>query len=189
MRIIAGEARGRRLYAPVGRHTRPTADRVREAMFSVLAERIPGARVLDAFAGSGALALEAVSRGAAQAWLVEKDRAAAAACAKNIALLNFGHCRLLIDDVLKLLPRLRLAGENMQFDLVFADPPYNQGLLPLLLDCLLAGRWLAPDAVLVAESAARGSEFVAAAPWELIKSGRYGDTALYYVKVNEEDII
>jgi 16S rRNA (guanine(966)-N(2))-methyltransferase RsmD len=183
MRIIAGTARGRRLQAPPGTQTRPTADRVREAIFSTLAPYLAEARVLDAFAGSGALALEAISRGADLAWLVEKERKAAAVCAHNISLLKPENCRLFTDDVLRLLPRLRSAGESMRFDLVFADPPYNRGLLPALLDCLLAGEWLAPDGLVIAETTATASEFAPAAPWRVIKTSRYGDTAGYYAIV------
>lgn len=182
MRIIAGAARGRRLYAPRGLDTRPTADRVREAMFSALAAQVPGARVLDAFAGSGALALEAISRGAAEAWLVEKNRAAAQICARNIALLQAENCRLLNGDVLKALPRLRAAGEGGQFDLVFADPPYNRGLLLPLLKTLLDGSWLAQGAIVAAEDGARNC-FSPPQPWKTVKTARYGDTAVYYLNV------
>ena len=123
MRIIAGEARSRQLKAPEGRDTRPTLDRVRENMFNILQLRVRGARVLDLFAGSGALSLEAVSRGAAQAVLVDHDRAAIAAEKANIEALRFGdRTRVLPMDWKRAAALLR--SEGAKFDLVFLDPPY-----------------------------------------------------------------
>ena len=147
MRIIAGKAKGRTLATLKGMHTRPTADRVKEAIFSVLGDRVSDARVLDAFAGSGALGLEAISRGAAEAWFMEKDRAAAEICAKNIAALGFFACHLLRGDCLKLLPKLSSAGEPACFDLIFADPPYNRGLLNPLLSLIAEDGWLSKTGV------------------------------------------
>src|SRR5881394_1213907 len=115
MRIIAGEWGGRRLAAPPGRDTRPTSDRVREALFSILGP-LDGARVLDLFAGSGALGLEALSRGAAQATLVERAPAALRALRENVAEVVAADARAY----------LRAAREQgAQYDLVFLDPPYN----------------------------------------------------------------
>lgn len=187
MRIIAGSARGRRLRTLAGAHTRPTADRVKEAMFSVLAPYLEGARVLDAFAGSAALGLEALSRGAELAWFMESDRAAAEMCAKNIAQLGLPGCRLLRGDCLKLLPSLRTQGETMRFDLIFADPPYNRGLLPRLLDAVARGGWLAADGLLVAETTAAASEFAPDARWHIVKSSAYGGTAVHYCRLAEAE--
>jgi 16S rRNA (guanine966-N2)-methyltransferase len=122
MRIIAGEFRGRTLRPPGDRRTRPTADRVREAWFSILGERIQGAVVLDLFAGSGALGLEALSRGAHRAEFVEVGKAALGALRANVALLDADdRVRIHRVDALRFLERIR----DDVFDVVFADPPYS----------------------------------------------------------------
>lgn len=124
MRIIAGTFGGRRLVAPKGDVARPTQDRVREAWFSILGAEVQGARVLDLFAGSGALGLEALSRGAVSAVFVEKARASLAALEKNIAELGVeGATTVVKGDALKYAEAMVPGG----FDLVFADPPYDLG--------------------------------------------------------------
>lgn len=121
MRIIAGEAKGRRLFAPAGSDTRPTSDRTRESLFSILAGRVPGARVLDLFAGSGALGLEALSRGAAFAVFCDASAAAAGCLRRNIESVGADEkSRLWQADW-----RKALARETEAFDLVFLDPPYR----------------------------------------------------------------
>lgn len=187
MRIISGAARGRSLYTLKGQNTRPTADRVKEAVFSVLGNRVVGARVLDAFAGSAALGLEALSRGAASALFFEADAAAARVCRRNMDLCGLPGGRLIRGDCLKLLPRLSRE-EDLRFDLVFADPPYNRGLLPRLLDELAQGGLLAPEALVVAETTARGSEFAPALPWQVWKSSVYGSTAVHYCRLTAIEI-
>ena len=123
MRIIAGEARGRTIVTPAGRHTRPTLDRVRENLFNMLQSEIPECRVLDLFAGSGALSLEALSRGASFAVLVDSDRNANTVQKKNIEALRFSsRTRVFHSDWRKALEKLR--SEKESFDLVFLDPPY-----------------------------------------------------------------
>ena len=123
MRIIAGSARGRRIEAPPGRDTRPTLDRVRENLFNMLQGRIQDARVLDPFAGSGALSLEALSRGAACAVLGDYDRRANMVQQKNAALLGFEQrARILLGDWQRTLRLMREEGQR--FDIVFLDPPY-----------------------------------------------------------------
>ncbi len=154
MRIVAGAWRGRRLVAPPGTATRPTADRVRQALFDMVLhapwggrEAVEGAHVLDVFAGTGAFGLEALSRGAAHATFVEHDRAALAALRANIARCHAqDRCTILAMDALAILP-----GEAA--DLVFLDPPYHQDLLPRTLAHLRAVRRLAPRALLIAETA------------------------------------
>ena len=154
MRIIPGAWRGRRLHAPPGAATRPTADRVRQAMFDMLmhapwggAERLAGAAVLDAFAGTGALGLEALSRGAGSAVFLEPDPAARAAIARNIAACDAGaRARVLSASALAPPPGAPCA-------LVFLDPPYGQAMLIPALAALAGAGWLAPGALVVAESA------------------------------------
>ena len=118
MRIVAGEFRGRRLTAPRGMRTRPTADRVREALFSMLGD-VSGARVLDLYAGSGALGIEALSRGAESAVFVERDPRAVAAIERNLAAIGLEE-RVVRGDALRFLAR-----DEGTFDLVFCDPPYD----------------------------------------------------------------
>ncbi|HTM21589.1 MAG TPA: 16S rRNA (guanine(966)-N(2))-methyltransferase RsmD, partial [Kofleriaceae bacterium] len=147
MRIIAGSLGGRRLKAPPGDATRPTADRVREALFSILGPPPEGARVLDLCAGAGGLGLEALSRGAAAAEFVDSDRAALAALRANIDALGLGTAsRVHAGDARSVLRRL--AGP---FHWVFADPPYRSGLADQMLAELGDGRLLAPDPVVVVE--------------------------------------
>jgi len=152
MRIVAGAWRGRALSGPRGEATRPTADRVRQAMFDRLMHApwagrtaIDGARVLDAFAGTGALGLEALSRGAATATFLETGRAALTALRANIAACRAeGRCTVLAVDALRP-PAGQACG------LLFLDPPYGQGLITPALAALHAAGWVAPDALIVAE--------------------------------------
>ena len=126
MRISAGEHRGRRLQSPKGRKTRPTSDILRQALFNVLGPRIQGAFVLDLFAGTGAVGLEALSRGAAKAIFVENDRRAVESLRANLAALKLtARARVLVGDVLSRLATFEQAGER--FDCVFLDPPYGAG--------------------------------------------------------------
>ena len=146
MRVVAGEYRGRRLQAPRGTSVRPTSDRVREALFSILGD-IEGLRVLDLFAGSGALAIEALSRGAASATLVENDRAALDAIRANLAPLEGANADVVRADALAW-----LGGRRGPFDLVFADPPYSSaGKLAGALSQKLPAA-LSPNALIVSES-------------------------------------
>lgn len=149
MRIIAGAFRSRALVAPAGAATRPTADRVRETLFSMLMSRLgsfEGLVVLDLFAGAGALALEALSRGAAHAYLVEQDRAALRAIAANIAALG-ASAEVCAGDATRLPPAPRAC------DLLFLDPPYGAGLVAPALVSAEAGGWVAAAAWVAAETA------------------------------------
>jgi 16S rRNA (guanine966-N2)-methyltransferase len=160
MRIIAGSHRGRRLVAPAGEATRPTAERLRQALFDMLwhapwggRSRIEGAEVLDAFAGSGALGLEALSRGAAGAAFLERDRAALAALRANVAACREqARARVLAADALAPPRAERACG------LIFLDPPYGKGLLAPALSALARAGWLAPGSIVVAETSAEAPE-------------------------------
>ncbi len=175
MRIIAGDFRGRALAAvgkgDAGAHLRPTTDRVRESLFNVLMHTgaIPGARVLDLFAGTGALGLAALSRGAASVTFVDDGRVSAGLVKKNIDICRAGaSTRLIRRDALKL-------GENPDapYDLVFLDPPYGKGLGDKALAAIEAGGWLAPDALIVWEESA---PMLAPAGFALHDCRKYGDT-------------
>ena len=152
MRIIAGSLKGRRLTPPSDRNSRPTADRAREALFSILTSRdaIPqGGRVLDCFAGTGALGLEALSRGAGHATLVEQNPAALKVIQANIRDLGQEqNCTLLKADATKLPPA------PLGCSLLFLDPPYHQGLIVPCLQALQIRGWMAAGATIVVEMAA-----------------------------------
>jgi 16S rRNA (guanine966-N2)-methyltransferase len=152
MRIIAGEFRGRRLLSPAGRDVRPTSDRAREALFSILEHGQPpvrGARFLDLFCGTGAVGLEALSRGAAGVLLVESDGDALKVAQSNIERIGTPrNIRLLRQDA------SRLGPAPMTFDIIFLDPPYRSGLAASALERLAQGGWLAPEARIVVEVAA-----------------------------------
>jgi 16S rRNA (guanine(966)-N(2))-methyltransferase RsmD len=132
MRIGSGELRGRRVRAPRGERTRPTGGRLKKSLFDVLAPRLEGTRVLDLYAGSGSLALEALSRGASMAVVVERDRKAVGAIRRNVEELGLsGRVEVLSQEVTGALPRLVHRG--LRFDVVFADPPYRSNELEKLL--------------------------------------------------------
>jgi 16S rRNA (guanine966-N2)-methyltransferase len=172
MRVIAGSHRGARLFAPRGAATRPTGDRVREAVFAILGD-VAGTRVLDLFAGSGALAIEALSRGAAQATLVDSSPAAIAAIKRNLDSLGIT-AEVTRQPATAFLERAR-AGAR-QYDLVFLDPPYRHtsGLGAQLSAALQPV--LAPGARLVVESDRRAP--LALEPLPLSDERRYGDTLI-----------
>jgi 16S rRNA (guanine966-N2)-methyltransferase len=168
VRVVAGEFKGRRLAAPRGRRTRPTADRVREAIFSMLGD-VSGARVLDLYAGSGALGIEALSRGAESAVFVERDRAALAALARNLEATGApGEVRR--QDVARFLAR-----QEGTFDLVFCDPPYDGA--PAIAATLAAAlpEILDEDARIVTESDKRNPLVL---PLPLVVERSYGDTRI-----------
>ena len=177
MRVVGGRLGGRRLRAVPGRETRPTSDRVKEALFGVLAERVEGARVLDLFAGTGALAIEALSRGAGSAVLIEQAAPAVAVIRANLDTLDLHAVATLRRTRAETYLRTQRDGP---FDLVLLDPPYAApvGLVAGLLG-RLARTALAPGAVVVVEAAARAE----APPWppglEPEPPRRYGDTALH----------
>ena len=182
VRVIAGSARGRRLIVPEGDHVRPTKDMVREAMFSALDARgaLVDAFVLDLFAGSGALAIEAISRGAEQAVLVERDRSALDAIAANLNTIGF-------DDSAKVVPMdvhrfVRAAPPaDAPFDLVFVDPPYNAtgDDVAELLTALEAPGWLAPDAIVTVERPVRLTPIVPG-DWQIGWERTFGDTLMLF---------
>ncbi|HEY5374721.1 MAG TPA: 16S rRNA (guanine(966)-N(2))-methyltransferase RsmD [Polyangiaceae bacterium] len=177
MRIVAGEFRGRELTAPAGDATRPTAARAREALFAILAD-ISGARVLDLYAGSGALGIEALSRGAEKLVLVESNKAAQRAIQSNLSKLG-------LEARASLLPMraeasLRALERHAPFTLLFADPPWADAQAALhLLEKLAAASLFAPAARLVLEHAARTPPTLAEnSPLEARDTRRWGDTAI-----------
>lgn len=177
-RLIAGTAGGRELRTPPGRGTRPTSDRVREALFSSLEARdaLSGSRVMDLYAGSGALGLESASRGAGEVTLVESDRVAAGVIRDNAARLG------LRATVLPLTVTAALAGSARPFDLVFLDPPYDlpEESIAADLATLVARGWLAEDAVVLVERSKRSPEPTWPEGLEPERVKKYGETVVWY---------
>ncbi len=176
MRFTGGEARGRSIRGPRGPGIRPTSDRVREALFDILGRRIAGASFLDGFAGTGAVGLEALSRGASRAVFLERDRRALGLIRENLRLGPWERAaEILPGDVERSLVALRRRGER--FSVVFLDPPYDHPALPALLAA--AGPLLEPDGLLVLEH--RAAVEVAPGPGSGLAAGRsyrHGDTRL-----------
>lgn len=191
-RIVAGEARGRRLAVPPGRDTRPTSDRVREAMFSSLEADVgalEGLRFLDLYAGSGAVGLEALSRGAAAVVLVEGSRRSADVIRQNLRTVGLPGGRILAGKVESLLAGP--APEGKPFDVVFLDPPYAM-TAPAVADILTRLRehgWLTVDAAVIVERSARTGDFCWPQGFVADRDRRYGDTTLWYGRAAEEDHI
>jgi 16S rRNA (guanine966-N2)-methyltransferase len=185
MRITSGAFRGRNLRAPEGRETRPTSDRARQAVFNILehaawAPPLRGARVIDLFAGSGALGFEAVSRGAASCLFVETDATARGAIRDNQEAFGlFGCTRIHRRDATDLGQRPASAGPA--FDLAFLDPPYRQGLGERALASLADGGWLAARAVCVLERAAEEPPLVAGA-FESLDIRTYGAAQVTFLR-------
>jgi 16S rRNA (guanine966-N2)-methyltransferase len=185
LRIIAGELRGRALSAPGGQTTRPTADRARQAAFNMLehaawSNGVRGARVIDLFAGSGALGLEAISRGATFCLFVDTDEAARGAIRRNIETLDlFGVTRLHRRDATDLGPRPASAGPP--FDLAFLDPPYAKGLGERALTELVAHGWLADGAVVMLEQGT-GEPAPRAEGFETTEVRDYGAARLHFLR-------
>lgn len=180
MRVIAGEAKGRRLRTLTGKELRPTSDRVREALFSSLGGGVVGARVLDLFAGSGALGIEALSRGASFAVFVEKMSAAIEAIQANLETTGFADKAIVVPGPVS---RYLAHGAEGPFDIVLADPPYSEGFPDVMLKLLVMQGLLSPAGVVVVECAAR---YLPVEPQEGLtveREHRYGDSALIYLRL------
>ncbi|WP_424211583.1 16S rRNA (guanine(966)-N(2))-methyltransferase RsmD [Streptomyces sp. BI20] len=182
-RVIAGTAGGRRLAVPPGTGTRPTSDRAREGLFSTWdsLHEIAGARVLDLYGGSGAVGLEALSRGAAHALLVEADPKAARVIRENIAALRLPGAEARTGRAEQIAAGPAPADP---YDLVFLDPPYavENAELCAILRALADGGWLAEDALITAERATRGGVFPWPEGFEPLRSRRYGEGTLWYAR-------
>ncbi|MFE7562453.1 16S rRNA (guanine(966)-N(2))-methyltransferase RsmD [Kitasatospora sp. NPDC057500] len=188
-RVIAGAAGGRRLAVPPGRGTRPTSDKAREAMFSTLealrGASLHGARMLDLFGGSGAVGLEALSRGAEHVLLVEADAQAARVIRENVRTIGLPGALVKAARAEKV-----IAGPAPEapYDLVFLDPPYvvTDDEVREMLITLSAGGWLAEDALVTVERSTRGGEFGWPEGFEVLRSRRYGEGTLWYGRAAAE---
>ncbi|MFB9234267.1 16S rRNA (guanine(966)-N(2))-methyltransferase RsmD [Plantactinospora siamensis] len=181
-RIVAGTLGGRRLAAPPGDRTRPTSDRVREALFSALdaAVGLAGARFADLYAGSGAVGLEAYSRGAGHVLLVESDARAARTIRENVATLRAAPAVRLVAAPVS--ATLAAGPEGDPYDVVFADPPYAlpDDELAAVLSALVTGGWLAPDGLVAVERSTRSAPVSWVNGITAERSRRYGETTLWY---------
>ena len=180
MRIISGTARGRSLVAPAGEKTRPTLDFVRESLFNIIRWDVQDARVLDLFAGTGALSLEAVSRGASEAVLIDMDRDACAAIRKNMESTKLGDkCRLIARDYQQAMDAL--AREGKQFDVVFIDPPYRMENTGEMCAALY-DKGLLSDAFMIVVEHRRGYAPLLDERFEAYDLRKYRDTEITFVR-------
>ena len=187
-RVISGSARGRRLAVPPGRGTRPTSDRAREGLFSTLESllgSLAGRRVADLYAGSGAVGIEALSRGAAHCLFVEQDTAALRALRANVAAVALPGAEVVgrrVEQVVGAGLPAGIEAARRSYDVVFLDPPYGvpaAGLTRTVAD-LVAGGWLAPGAVVVVERATRSGPWTWPAGLRAERERRYGEATLWY---------
>lgn len=177
LRIIGGEWRGRKLQFPAVTDLRPTPDRVRETIFNWLQMHIAGSRCLDLFSGSGALGLEALSRGASEVVMVEQDRNAAMQIRQHLQTLKSSAGRVENSDVFRF-----LEGPASRFDIVFLDPPYRLGCLPRCCELLEQKEWLTEDAFIYLEDSAKNGEPSLPQNWELFRSKKAGDVGYYLAR-------
>ena len=181
MRIIAGENRGKKLKAVPGMKTRPTADRVKEAVFSSIDDRLYGSRFLDVFSGTGNIALEAVSRGAEEAVLLEKDADALKIIQDNVtACRQDTRCTIMRGDSFASMNMLHRQGK--QFDIIYVDPPYQGGLYEEVLKNIADKNLLAQDGIILLECAKNTSLSMENSIFFIYKEKCYGDTCVCYVK-------
>lgn len=179
MRVIGGSLKGRRLASFRGPGIRPTSDKVREAVFNILPREFPYRTVLDLYAGTGAMGIEALSRGASEAAFVESDKGAAQVIRKNLDICG-QKARIIRKDAVKAVEELSRKGES--FDLVIIDPPYSSELLVGTLKAIGLGGLLAPKGAVVAESAKKAPLEADIPGLEVYDRRRYGDTLVYFLK-------
>lgn len=178
MRITGGEMKGRMLASLKGMEIRPTSDRVREAIFDLIGHELHGKTVLDLFAGTGSLGLEALSRGADTAVFVDHSQKALTMLRKNIGLCKFEHCaRVIKKDLRKGLPKTPPSVVK-EFHLVFLDPPYGKGYIPLVLEDLSSSAIFAARCLIVAESSKKEQPLSKVGPIAMRDTRSYGDTRI-----------
>lgn len=182
MRVIGGRAKGRRLLAPKGQAVRPTADRVKESLFNILPRDLSGKKVLDLFAGTGNLSIEALSRGAAHALLIDASARSAAAMKANLRRLGFeAQSEVWIAPVTRSLRSLARRKET--FDYIFLDPPYDHGLATSSLELIAQSNLLRDTGTVVIEHSAREPVKPLYESLQLRDQRRYGDTLLSFYKI------
>lgn len=185
MRIISGVSKGRKILSPEGMGTRPTLDRIKESIFNIIQNRLQDAIVLDVFAGTGSLGLEAASRGASQCFLVDKGDTTFKYLKQNVENLNFTHiCKCFNIDSYEALKDF--SNKKFQFDLIFIDPPYLKNMIPQAVDIISMGSLLKRSGLIVtkidsAEEIYKGNHEI-----ELIDYRKYGNTTVCFYRYLEE---
>ncbi|HEY5561137.1 MAG TPA: 16S rRNA (guanine(966)-N(2))-methyltransferase RsmD [Clostridiaceae bacterium] len=184
MRIISGIAKGRKLLSPEDYATRPTLDRVKEAMFNIIAGYVPGAITLDMFAGTGSLGLEAISRGAKYCYLFEKDSKSYSILKENIKVLDFSDSATAFNyscyDGIKV-----LSDKNIKFDLIFIDPPYMKSMIPTALELIDKYKLLNEDSIIVTKIDSKEKVYEGINNINLIDKRKYGKTIVCFYKIKE----
>lgn len=183
MRIIGGKAKGRKLQVPRN-GVRPTPDRVREALISMLAHEVQDARVLDLFAGTGAFGLECLSRGAASLTCVEKSQRHVQVLRQNIEIAKVGDPQLLVMPARRAITQL--GRSQTQFDIIFLDPPFDAGLLETSLHAAVAEELLAPGGCAICEHRTQTPPPVAPSGWHQVLNRRYGDVTITVYRAAHE---
>lgn len=185
MRVIGGQARGRRLKVPKGQSLRPTSARVKEALFDILPHDLSGAKVLDLFAGTGNVTIEALSRGAAEALLVDASAESGKAIRENLRRLRLaGRTKVWIVPVIRAVKLLARRGET--FDLIFLDPPYEQRWVGSTLKAIADGGMLRPAGIIVAEHSVREPVEPRYGALALYDQRKYGDTLLSFIRTAKD---
>ena len=188
MRVIGGNSRGRRLKVPKGGHVRPTAARVKEALFNILPHDLAGSKVLDLFAGTGNVTIEALSRGASEAVLIDSSAESGKAIRENLRRLQFAtRTKVWITPVVRAVRLLARRGET--FDIIFLDPPYGQRLVEKTLKAVGQGELLRESGVVIAEHSARDPVDEGYGTLILDDQRRYGDTLLSFFRKTKHDKI
>jgi len=182
VRVIAGSARGRRLKSVRGTRTRPTTDRVKENLFNILGASVVQARVLDLFAGSGGIGIEALSRGAAIAVFVDNERACTEIIRANLINTSLlAKAEIYTNDVFR---AIRILGQkHRQFDFIYLDPPYASGLADKALSAIADSSLLSGNGIVVAEHSSKEEIVQSALNLIRVRQARYGDTALSFYRI------
>ena len=184
MRVIAGSARRLLLKAPDGMDTRPTADRVKESLFNMLNPDLYGCAFLDLFSGSGAIGIEALSRGAQRAVLVDASMECAGIIKQNLEVTKLGeNAEIINEDVYAAIERLGRRGDK--FDIIFMDPPYSAGYYVPVMEAIKKADILAAEGYIVAESA-KGVDFTAAEGFKIFKERKCGPAVMNFLNLEEE---
>lgn len=186
MRIIAGLAKGRKIMSPVGMGTtRPTLDRIKEAMFNIIQNRVYGSRVLDVFSGTGSLGLESASRGAKECYLVDRSPETFSFLAKNVENLKFGEvCKCFNMDSYKALEEF--GRKNIIFDLIFIDPPYMKDMIPKAVEIIEKEGLLEKDGLIVTKIDTQEEIYQGTENIVLVDSRKYGNTTVCFYRYKED---
>lgn len=184
MRVITGTAKGRRLKAPKGMETRPTSDRIKEALFNIIGTKVINVNFLDLFAGTGAIGIEALSRGAERAVLVEKNPKTTKIIRENLEITGLSDgAVVMVQEADKALDTLAIKGE--QFGIIFIDPPYLKGLEKQSLEKIDRTNLLVPGGLIITESSKLDNMPEAVGRVKLFRQERYGDTVLSFYQITE----